>query len=82
MQIADRLVRKMLTCMNYALIKFTFTKDPTRSQGCINLEIHFFVPPPPFLIYVFSRNEIYHIEGVRAAGKKIQLQESRGGGRG
>ena len=39
-------------------------------QGCI-LNLKFIFCPPPFLIYIFSPNEIYYIEGVRAAGEKF-----------
>ena len=33
-----------------------------------------FFAPPPFLIYIFYPNEIYYIEGVRAAGEKCQTE--------
>ena len=42
-----------------------------RKQGCIlKFEIDF-LPPPPFLIYIFSPNVIYYIEGLCAAGEKF-----------
>ena len=34
----------------------------------IKFEIHIFAPPP-FLIHIFAPTEIYHKEGVRAAGE-------------
>ena len=41
------------------------------AQGCI-FEIHIFAPRP-FLIYIFSPNEIWYKEGVRAAGELGEL---------
>ena len=37
----------------------------------IKCEIHILPPPPPFLIDIFSPNEISYNEVMRAAGEKI-----------